>query len=222
MKNLYSILSNKGRMGDTELRYVNGELAHVNENEAYILDKYGKTGEDFIKQNGSGTINPETGLKEYFIIEGLTAAKFAYDLYKGNEQRKAGERVSKEIDKQIGSLQCQFDEIDLNTEDLLQNLTERSELKERDLFSDFLTKSEDIQSSGSLAISRANLATSGGILENLNKRRDDLLTEFDEKSTALEFQEEDRTLGILTDSENAKQALSNQILSLEATKASYG
>ena len=119
-------------------------------------------------------------------------------------------------------MQGQFDEIDLNTEDLLQNLTERSELKERDLFSDFLTKSEDIQSSGSLAISRANLATSGGILENLNKRRDDLLTEFDEKSTALEFQEEDRTLGILTDSENAKQALSNQILSLEATKASYG
>tara|TARA_R100000734_G_C3318968_1_gene113905 strand:+ start:475 stop:1143 length:669 start_codon:yes stop_codon:yes gene_type:complete len=222
MKNLYSILSNKGRMGDTELRYVSGELAHVNKNEAYILDKYGKTGEDFIKENGSGTINPETGLKEYFIIEGLMAAKFAYDLYKGNEQRKAGERVSKEIDKQINSLQGQFDEIDLNTEDLLQNLTERSELKERDLFSDFLTKSEDIQSSGDLAISKANLATSGGILENLNKRRDDLLTEFDEKSTALEFQEEDRTLGILTDSENAKQALSNQILSLEATKASYG
>ena len=116
MKNLYFILSNKGRMGDTELRYVNGELAHVNENEAYILDKYGKTGEDFIKQNGSGTINPETGLKEYFIIEGLTAAKFAYDLYKGNEQRKAGERVSKEIEKQIGSLQGQYDDIDLNNQ----------------------------------------------------------------------------------------------------------
>ena len=56
MKNLYSILSNKGRMGDTELRYVNGELSHVNKQEAYILDNYGQAGENFVIENGSGII----------------------------------------------------------------------------------------------------------------------------------------------------------------------
>jgi hypothetical protein len=48
-KNLYTEISGKGIKGDTE-------LAHINEFESRILRMYG----------GSGTINEETGLRQYF------------------------------------------------------------------------------------------------------------------------------------------------------------
>lgn len=227
MKNLYSILSKKGRGGDTELRYVNGELAHVNSIESDLIDNYGKAGEDYVSNQGSGTINPETGLKEYIDpITAITLGSAIFNagskIFEGVTQAGANKRITSAIDNQISNLQNQFSEIDLNTEDLLENLSQRTELKQRDQFTDFLSKSEDIQSSGDLAISRANLATSGGILENLNRRREDLLTDFGERTEALEFEEEDRTLAIASDAENAKQALQNQILSLQSTRAQYG
>tara|TARA_Y100000114_G_scaffold21455_1_gene17268 strand:+ start:2301 stop:2978 length:678 start_codon:yes stop_codon:yes gene_type:complete len=225
MKNLYSILSNKGRMGDTELRYVNGELSHVNKQEAYILDNYGQAGENFVIENGSGTINPETGMKEY-ILPVITAIGAGIGAIASGAQyfqtQAANKRTSREIDNQIADLRKQKNEVDANTIDLLENLSQRTDLKEQDLFTDFISKSEDIASSGDVAISKANLATSGGILDNLNRRRDDLLTEFGEDTSALQFEEEDKVLSIATDAENSKTQLENQILSLTAQKARYG
>jgi|TARA_Y100000034_G_C6824097_1_gene371418 hypothetical protein len=58
-------LASKGRHGDTKLRNVGGEISHVNAYEAYLVDNYNKRGEDAVKAMGSGTINPETGRKEY-------------------------------------------------------------------------------------------------------------------------------------------------------------
>lgn len=225
MKNLYSILSNKGRMGDTELRYVNGELSHVNKQEAYILDNYGQAGENFVIENGSGTINPETGMKEY-ILPLITAIGAGASAIASGAQffqtQAANKRISSEIDNQIADLRKQKSEVDANTIDLLENLSQRTDLKEQDLFTDFISKSEDIESSANVAISKANLATSGGILDNLNRRRDDLLTEFGENTSALQFEEEDRVLSLATDAENSKTQLENQILSLTAQKAQYG
>ena len=54
-----------GRGGDTKLRNVDGELSHVNADEAAAIDMYGSVGENVVKAVGSGTINPNTGLKEY-------------------------------------------------------------------------------------------------------------------------------------------------------------
>jgi hypothetical protein len=48
-KTLYTEISGKGIKGDSE-------LAHINEFEARLLKMYG----------GSGTINEETGLRQYF------------------------------------------------------------------------------------------------------------------------------------------------------------
>jgi len=48
VKQLYTDLASKGRMGDTR-------LAHINDYEADLLKSVG----------GSGTINPTTGLSEY-------------------------------------------------------------------------------------------------------------------------------------------------------------
>ena len=61
MKNL----ANKGRYGDSLMRKVDGELSHVNPMEAKIIDSLGSIGEGVVKEIGSGTINPNTGLKEY-------------------------------------------------------------------------------------------------------------------------------------------------------------
>ena len=60
-------VQDSGRFGDTLLRKVGGEMAHVTKREADIIDKYGEKGELFVMSQGSGTINPETGLKEYFL-----------------------------------------------------------------------------------------------------------------------------------------------------------
>ena len=54
-----------GRRGDTEIREVDNRESHVNAFEAYLIDVYGKAGEKFTKEVGSGTRNPLTGLKEY-------------------------------------------------------------------------------------------------------------------------------------------------------------
>jgi len=58
-------LAAKGRNGDNMIGEVDGAPAHINAYEAYLLDKYGKAGEEVVKDIGAGTTNPETGMKEY-------------------------------------------------------------------------------------------------------------------------------------------------------------
>ena len=64
--NNYRDIASNGRLGATELRNINGELSHVNLLEAYLTDAHGRAGEEVVKNLGSGTINPETGLREYW------------------------------------------------------------------------------------------------------------------------------------------------------------
>ena len=64
---MYNNVASKGRFGDSELREVDGEISHVNPVEANLIDLLGKNGEEIVKEIGSGTINPETGLDEYFF-----------------------------------------------------------------------------------------------------------------------------------------------------------
>ena len=64
---MYNNISLKGRFGDSELREVDGEISHVNPLDANLIDSLGKPGEEIVKEIGSGTINPETGLDEYFF-----------------------------------------------------------------------------------------------------------------------------------------------------------
>ena len=66
-----------GRGNDTQMRYVDGELSHVNKQEAKLIDDYGKKGEELVKEHGSGTINPYTGRKEYFALTWATASAAA-------------------------------------------------------------------------------------------------------------------------------------------------
>ena len=108
-ENHLSSLANKGRYGDTE-------LVHVNKREKEALKAMG----------GSGTINPETGLKEYFlpalapflpwitagaaVLGAGTAISSAYksgrekELQAGSQSGLLGER-RKEVLESIGSLE---------------------------------------------------------------------------------------------------------------------
>tara|TARA_R100000353_G_scaffold54375_6_gene43488 strand:+ start:6226 stop:7122 length:897 start_codon:yes stop_codon:yes gene_type:complete len=59
-------LANKGRFGDTKIRNIDGSPAHVNNMEASLYDRLGKSlATPIIKSMGAGTTNPSTGLKEY-------------------------------------------------------------------------------------------------------------------------------------------------------------
>ena len=57
--------ASKGQGGDTKISVIDGEVSHVNETEKYLVDNFGDFGQIAVQQIGSGTINPETGLKEY-------------------------------------------------------------------------------------------------------------------------------------------------------------
>ena len=61
----YQNTANKGRGGDALLRFIDGELSHVNAFEAWLVDNHGERGEGVVQRMGSGTINPKTGLREY-------------------------------------------------------------------------------------------------------------------------------------------------------------
>ena len=55
-----------GRGGDTKIREVGGRKSHVTALEAYLIDVKGKAGEDYAKRVGAGTVNPLTGMPEYY------------------------------------------------------------------------------------------------------------------------------------------------------------
>ena len=71
----------KGRFGDTE-------LVHVNKEEKDLLESLG----------GAGTINPETGLKEYWVLPALGIALGAYSAWKsGSMSRQSANQQSNEL-----------------------------------------------------------------------------------------------------------------------------
>ena len=115
--NLYDIVASKGRLGDSELRTVDGVPSHVNEYEAELIDKFGSTGERVVKDIGSGNINPETGLPEYEPISATTIAlvgaaaavtSMGMNMYSslaaGGEQRRGWRREINELEAQKSSL----------------------------------------------------------------------------------------------------------------------
>ena len=83
MKKYEQLQASKGRYGDTEIRKIDNQPSHVNVYEAWLVDNYGKEGQNLVKEMGSGTINPETGLKEYawWMIPAAIAAYGAYNEY---------------------------------------------------------------------------------------------------------------------------------------------
>ena len=58
--------------GDTELGEINGETSHINPYEKWLIEQYGPVASDYIfertKELGGPTINPNTGMPEYWAF----------------------------------------------------------------------------------------------------------------------------------------------------------
>ena len=74
-----STLASKGRGGDTEIaRTSKGELWHVNPQEKSLMSMYGMEGEKMVEAIGSGTINPQTGLREQDPVTATLATNYSW------------------------------------------------------------------------------------------------------------------------------------------------
>ena len=179
MSSIYDTLSKKGRYGDKELRYVDGELAHVNKLEADLLDNYGLAGEEIVKEMGANTINPETGIKEYFdpisatIVAGGVASvgNLLFNISESRRGKRERERINENLVRQLrGQVQNLSGAralIDEQGELLLERALEQSTLDQEDLFTDFLTESEKITTESEFILGQTNMATSGGLMQAL-------------------------------------------------------
>ena len=117
-RNHLSDLANKGRYGDTEVRIIDNDYAHVNKAESIVIDEYGDKGINWVKNAGAGTINPETGKKEHFwpVVMGIAAIggliNQGVGMYRsGKQQQLSGQsqvemlgQTEDELQKLIGNL----------------------------------------------------------------------------------------------------------------------
>ena len=83
-----------GRFGDTDLvETSSGEKWHVNKLEKDIIDRLGKTGEDYVETVGAGTIHPITGHKEQFPVAAAIAVlgmgMKLYGMYQSGKQAQS-------------------------------------------------------------------------------------------------------------------------------------
>ena len=117
--NHLSELANKGRYGDTEVRIIDNDYAHVNKAESIVIDEYGDKGINWVKNAGAGTINPETGKKEYSLwpaVMGIAAIggliNQASGMYRSHRQQQLSAQYQvkmlgqtrKELQELIGNL----------------------------------------------------------------------------------------------------------------------
>ena len=149
-KNHLSNMANKGRFGDTE-------LVHVNQQEKTMLEMAG----------GSGTINPNTGLKEYFPW--LALASTAIGAIQANragamqaDTAASQSQAYSEGIKQANIALGQVDEVAEKRKDLalLQH-----DKKMSDLSFTTETSKADLQNQLNTLLKKSNLVTSGSAME---------------------------------------------------------
>ena len=225
MTDLYNHLKTKGRYGDTELRYVDGELAHVNKDEASILDKYGLDAEEVVKEYGSGTINPETGLKEYNPVAFLTAGKLAFDvgsdIYSFFRGRDVNRRTKSVLDSQTQVLRSSLGDIGEAEGIELELALEGSDIKKEDTFLDFLNDSENLSRKSDFILGTQDLAQAGPAMELINKERESASRELDLSLRNEDLRLEKEFANISGSAESARQGILAQIVGLQAQSARY-
>ena len=111
-RNHLSELANKGRYGDTEVRIIDNDYAHVNKAESIVIDEYGDKGINWVKNAGAGTINPETGKKEYPLPMILMAgAAIGGLINQGIGMYRSGKQQQLSGQSQVGMLGQTEDEL---------------------------------------------------------------------------------------------------------------
>ena len=174
-------LSKHGRFGDTEIAKTStGDLWHVNKHEKKLIDNYGKVGEDIVDTLGSGTINPNTGLKEQFLTTALAVGQLGLSLYQGAKGasmqrdtagRKYNLAVSALADLQKAQKELEastFAQKDLTTQKFESDIGRLSKQTSQNLL--------DVRSNVDESTRKTNLAYSG-VLEEKEERTEKRIKE---------------------------------------------
>tara|TARA_R110002012_G_scaffold312910_1_gene524086 strand:- start:12985 stop:13719 length:735 start_codon:yes stop_codon:yes gene_type:complete len=168
-KNHLSTSSQLGRLGDNKIRFVDGELSHVNTTESNLIDSLGKTGEDIVKNIGSGTINPNTGMKEYWLPIAAAVAGVALGAIgsyssgrSSSQQASAQAAIARQGLKDIK-------EAEKNLEGVLfskENIAKQEYQKEiQNLSTGTGYKLKDLRASSEQAMKKTGFANSGTVKE---------------------------------------------------------
>ncbi len=168
-KNHLSTTSQMGRFGDDKIRFVDGEISHVNTKEANLIDSLGLTGEMIVKNTGSGTINPNTGMKEYYapiLIAGASLALGAIGSYSSGRSSSQQATTQAAIARQ--GLK-DIKEAEKNLEGVLfskENIAKQEYQKEiQNLSTGTGYKLKDLRASSEQAMKKTGFASSGTVQE---------------------------------------------------------
>ena len=169
-----------GRFGDNSMRFVDGEMSHVNSGEAKLIDVLGQRGEDMVQESGSGTTNPITGMKEYF--DPFTAAGFVLSAGSAisssriqKNQWESGKKAAQEGLENIETSEMNLDK--LKTSKMrIAGLEHGKQLK--DLSTETGISMDELNKSTNQAISKSNLAFSGDVVDQKTEMWDRLKTSY--------------------------------------------
>ena len=147
-----------GRYGDTMSKKIDGDIAHVNAVEYEMSPEY-------IKEHGSGTINPITGKREYFDPISLTMAavslgSMAYKGFQnvsGRDDRSAGLRAA---DEQYALKKGRLDK-DIRDKNIYIDHTYQSGMEKAKSAWDFAGKTLDIGTEKAITGAETALTTAG-------------------------------------------------------------
>ena len=136
----------KGRFGDTE-------LVHVNKQERDLLKALG----------GSGTINPETGLREYF--DPFTALGFGLSLYQTHQQsqsqKSTGRTTSKYAQQGINELETAEEHLETAVGARKDLALQKHEKEKEDFSFQMDTTIADTNKEIQNIVKKSNMAVSG-------------------------------------------------------------
>jgi hypothetical protein len=174
-------LSKHGRFGDTEIAKTStGDLWHVNKHEKKLIDNYGKVGEDIVDTLGSGTINPNTGLKEQFLTTALAIGQLGLSLYQGakgaSTQRNTASRKYNLAVSALADLQKAQKELEASTLAQKDLTTQKFESDIGRLSKKTSQNLLDVRSNVDESTRKTNLAYSG-VLEEKEERTEKRIKE---------------------------------------------
>ena len=190
--NHLSELSRKGRYGDTE-------LAHVNPQEKSMLKAMG----------GSGTINPYTGLREYFTIGLPEISQFALTTFQGIDQHQMAQNAAADEitlhTKSLGELDLQEEHIEKGLEEGTKYAFSQYHQGIDDLTMKTGQSEEQVRKNISSAQRKTGLATSGQLEDEEKDMYTQLIEGFKRGRT-----EKERELGVVTGQLEGDYALQKQ------------
>ena len=122
-----------GRHGDTKVAMIDGEPSHVNDEELNLLNAWDMDGdrrlaEEVIKEEGAGTTNPVTGMKEYWVVAAAKTAymvgSFAYNLWKKDKHKNKMKDLADQAIVAAGEQREKEAALDLKDIEYQQNVSE--------------------------------------------------------------------------------------------------